>query len=92
MTPRQTLEFLTANTCADHILWRDPDGSHYLLSRPGAERRYFQEGYIRFGAVRKIRGLLHEIEAEGVAHGSPLWVLMEDVNRENGRRRMENEL
>ena len=85
MTPREALELLKAEGHDDHTLWRDPEGKSYLLSRPGSDLHYLREGYIPLTKMSTMRGFLREITAHGVEPGTHLWVLMEDVNKQEGR-------
>ena len=65
----------------DHVLWRDPDGRHYVLSRPGLESELEGEGYAYFETVEAVRVQLRDMPTAGVVPGSELWTLMRDVQR-----------
>ena len=85
MTPRETLELLMADAHPEETLWRDPDGEHYILSRPGAEQRYAQEGYTRLGTVEIVREMLQDAGQQAAGAGSVIFLLVEDVKKQDER-------
>ena len=81
VTPSATQQFLESpagEDWLDHVLWRAPGGREYVLSPPGADARYWEEGWQRFDTVAELRKLI----LRPFSKGPFLLILRADVERE----------
>ena len=82
MTPTQALDVVLSDAFWDDVLWRDPLEPVYVLSPPGEDHQYGQQGWVRLTKV----GALHEYVVdwqEGRAGPNPLIeMLLDDVETE----------
>ena len=83
VTPSATQQFLKSpagEDWSDHVLWRAPGGREYILSPPGADARYWEEGWQRFDTVAQLRRLI----LRPFRKGPLLLILRTDIERERG--------
>ncbi len=86
MTPSEALDAIREGAFLDHTLWRDPDGETYVLSPPGVESNYFEQGFMRLERLEFLRAQLDEAveENRAVPPGQEVWWVLRDLSEQWG--------
>lgn len=87
MTPSDALLLVQLGSPQNHTLWRTPDGEAYVLSPPGEHLRYFLNGFDRLTSLDVLHCQWREAVRDGVEPATMLWLLMEDVERQEAGNR-----
>jgi len=77
VSPQEALDLVRSDSHGRQTLWRSPDGQTYVVSRPGEDLRYFQNGFQRLGTL----GLFRKQEREGTEGAPPYGTLVQDAER-----------
>lgn len=82
MTPTKALDVVLAGFFRDHTIWRDPDKPTYVLSPPGEEDQYVQQGWVRLATIGDLREYFEDIHRSSTQLDPLLGLLMHDAERE----------
>ena len=82
MIPTEAFALVHEDDIPESMLWRDPDGTAYVVSPPGEEARHEQQGHQLVGQLASLRARIEAAPSAGIPEGSPLGMLFEDTYRE----------
>ena len=82
MTSSKALAVVVSGLFQDHVLWRDPVESVYILSPPGEDDHYALQGWAQVATVGALYAHSKAVRKDQSTPNPLLWLLMQDAERE----------